>query len=53
MAPTPKETGCWPVLRDNPYDDHSRYAVWLGSPVALKLSTMRRGYRPERYPTPR
>ena len=39
-------------LTDNSYDDHSRYAVWLGSPVALKLSTMRRGYRPEQYPTP-
>jgi aromatic ring-cleaving dioxygenase len=40
-------------LTDNSYDDHSRYAVWLGSPVALKLNTMRRGYRPEQYPTPR
>jgi DOPA 4,5-dioxygenase len=40
-------------LTDNSYDDHSRYAVWLGSPVALKLSTMRRGYRPEQYPTQR
>jgi len=40
-------------LTDNSYDDHSRYAVWLGSPVALKLGTMRRGYRPEQYPTPR
>ena len=25
-------------LTDNSYDDHSRYAVWLGAPVAL-LST--------------
>jgi aromatic ring-cleaving dioxygenase len=40
-------------LSDNPYDDHSRYAVWLGSPVALKLNTMRRTYRAEQYPTPR
>jgi aromatic ring-cleaving dioxygenase len=40
-------------LTDNSYDDHSRYAVWLGNPVALKLNTMRRGYRPEQYPTPR
>src|ERR1700745_1247262 len=31
-------------LPDNSYDDHSRYAVWLGSPVALKLNTMRRAY---------
>src|SRR5271167_2240909 len=26
-------------LTDNSYDDHSRYAVWLGNPVALKLDT--------------
>jgi len=35
------------------YDDHSRYAVWLGAPVALKLNTMRRTYRAEQYPTTR
>jgi DOPA 4,5-dioxygenase len=40
-------------LTDNFYDDHSRYAVWPGSPVALKLNTMRRTYRAEQYPTPR
>jgi aromatic ring-cleaving dioxygenase len=40
-------------LTDNSYDDHSRYAIWLGSPVALKLNTMSRGYRPEQYPTAR
>ena len=40
-------------LTDNSYDDHSRYAVWLGAPVALKLNTMRRTYRPEQYPTRR
>ncbi len=39
-------------LTDNSYDDHSRYAVWLGSPVPLKLNTMRRTYRAEQYPTP-
>src|SRR6516162_9678980 len=39
-------------LTDNSYDDHSRYAVWLGAPVALKLNTMRRTYRAEQYPTP-
>ena len=39
-------------LTDNSYDDHSRYAVWLGSPVALKLNTMRGTYRAEQYPTP-
>jgi DOPA 4,5-dioxygenase len=36
-------------LTDNSYDDHSRYAVWLGAPVALKLSSLR-GYRAEQYP---
>ena len=40
-------------LTDDSYDDHSRDAVWLGSPVPLKLNTMRRGYRAEQYPTPR
>jgi aromatic ring-cleaving dioxygenase len=40
-------------LTDSSYDDHSRYAVWLGAPVALKLNTMRRTYRAEQYPTPR
>ena len=37
-------------LTDNSYDDHSRYAVWLGMPVALKLNPARRGYRAEQYP---
>jgi DOPA 4,5-dioxygenase len=40
-------------LTDNSYDEHSRYAVWLGSPVPLKLNTMRRSYRAEQHPTPR
>jgi len=40
-------------LTDNSYDDHSRYAVWLGNPVALKLNPTSRGYRPEQYPTQR
>ena len=40
-------------LTDNSYDDHSRCAVWLGAPVALRLNTMRRTYRAEQYPTPR
>jgi aromatic ring-cleaving dioxygenase len=40
-------------LTDNSYDDHSRYAVWLGTPVLLRLNTMRSGYRPEQYPTAR
>ena len=40
-------------LTDNSYNDHSRYAVWLGTPVPLKLNTMRRTYRAEQYPSPR
>ena len=39
-------------LTDNSYDDHSRYAVWLGGPVPLKLNPMSRTYRAEQYPTP-
>ena len=37
-------------LSDSSYDDHSRYAVWLGTPVALRLDTLSRGYRAEQYP---
>ncbi len=39
-------------LTDNSYDDHSRYAVWLGAPVPLKLNPTSRTYRAEQYPTP-
>ena len=32
-------------LTDDMVDDHTVYALWLGSPVTLKLDTMqRRGY---------
>ena len=40
-------------LTDNSYDDHFRYAVWLGSPVTLRLNPTSRGYRAEQYPAPR
>jgi len=40
-------------LTDNSYDDHSRYAVWLGSPVPLRLNPTSRTYRAEQYPSPR
>ena len=40
-------------LTDNSYDDHSRYAVWLGSPMPLRLNPTRRTYRAEQYPTSR
>ena len=39
-------------LTHNSYDDHSRYAVWLGSPVMLRLNPTSRGYRAEQYPAP-
>jgi aromatic ring-cleaving dioxygenase len=38
-------------LTDNSLDDHSRYAMWLGSPVPLKLDTLRRTYRSELLPS--
>lgn len=37
-------------LSDDSVDDHSRYALWLGTPVPLKLETLRRGYRSELLP---
>ena len=39
-------------LTDDMVDDHSVYALWLGTPIKLKLDTMqRRGYRAELLPT--
>ena len=38
-------------LTDNSVDDHSIYAMWLGSPVPLKLNTLRRNYRAELLPS--
>jgi aromatic ring-cleaving dioxygenase len=38
-------------LTDDSVDDHSRYALWLGTPVPLKLATLRRGYRAQLLPT--
>ena len=38
-------------LTDNSVDDHSIYAMWLGTPVPLKLNVLRREYRPELLPT--
>lgn len=38
-------------LSDDSVDDHSRYALWLGTTVPLKLDTLRRTYRPELLPT--
>jgi aromatic ring-cleaving dioxygenase len=38
-------------LTDDSVHDHSRHALWLGSPVALRLGTLRPTYRPELLPT--
>jgi aromatic ring-cleaving dioxygenase len=39
-------------LTDDMVDDHTVYALWLGSPIKLKLeTTQRRGYRAELLPT--
>jgi DOPA 4,5-dioxygenase len=38
-------------LTDDSVDDHSIYAMWLGSPVPLKLETLRRNYRAELLPS--
>jgi aromatic ring-cleaving dioxygenase len=39
-----------PLTHDS-VDDHSIYAMWLGSPVPLKLETLRRHYRTELLPS--
>ena len=38
-------------LTHSSYDDHSRNALWLGTPVPLKLETLRPTYRTELLPT--
>ena len=38
-------------LTDNSLDDHSRYAMWLGSPVPSEARPLRRTYRPELLPS--
>jgi aromatic ring-cleaving dioxygenase len=38
-------------LTDDSVDDHSRYALWLGAPVALRLDKLSGTYRPEQLPT--
>ena len=38
-------------LTDNSIEDHSRYALWLGMPVPLRLETLRPTYRSELLPT--
>jgi aromatic ring-cleaving dioxygenase len=38
-------------LTDSSYDDHSRNALWLGTPVPLRLDILRPTYRTELLPT--
>ncbi len=37
-------------LTGDSVDDHSIYAMWLGTPVPLKLDALRPAYRPELLP---
>ena len=38
-------------LTDSSYDDHSKNALWLGTPVPMKLEVLRPRYREELLPT--
>jgi DOPA 4,5-dioxygenase len=38
-------------LTSSSYDDHNTNALWLGTPVPLKLDTLRPTHRAEQYPT--
>jgi aromatic ring-cleaving dioxygenase len=38
-------------LTDNSYEDHTSRALWLGTPVPLRLDTLSGRYRAEQYPT--
>lgn len=38
-------------LTDDSGNDHSLHAMWLGTPVPLKLGTLRRSYRAELLPS--
>ncbi len=38
-------------LTNDSVEDHRRHALWLGTPVALKLGTLRPSYRAEQFPT--
>jgi aromatic ring-cleaving dioxygenase len=37
-------------LTASSYDDHSKNAMWLGTPVPMKLDTLRPTYRAEQFP---
>jgi hypothetical protein len=38
-------------LTDSSYDDHSKNAMWIGTPVPMRLDILRPNYRPELLPT--
>jgi DOPA 4,5-dioxygenase len=38
-------------LTDSSYDDHSKNALWIGTPVPMRLDILRPTYRPELIPT--
>jgi DOPA 4,5-dioxygenase len=38
-------------LTDSSYDDHSKNALWIGTPVPMRLDVLRPTYRPELLPT--
>jgi aromatic ring-cleaving dioxygenase len=37
-------------LTDSSYDDHSKNALWIGTPVPMRLDILRPHYRPELLP---
>jgi aromatic ring-cleaving dioxygenase len=38
-------------LTESSYDDHSKNALWIGTPVPMRLDILRPTYRPEQLPT--
>jgi aromatic ring-cleaving dioxygenase len=38
-------------LTESSYDDHSKNALWLGTPLPMKLDILRPTYRAEQFPT--
>jgi aromatic ring-cleaving dioxygenase len=38
-------------LTESSYDDHSKNALWIGTPVPMWLEVLRPAYRPELLPT--
>ena len=37
-------------LTESSYDDHSKNALWIGTPVPMRLDVLRPSYRPELLP---